>query len=100
MPANPKHLTKSSWQQFAKITAGIIGGYIVSALFHMCLALWLPNPKEVLITSIYTLYIVWCVLLIIPFLFKNGWKAWGLYLLISCILFIGYYFGNQQNPFV
>ncbi len=100
MPANPKHLTKSPWQQFAKISSGIIGGYIISALFHMCLALWLPNSKDVLITSIYTLFIVWCILLIIPYLFKNGWKVWGLYLVISIVLYIIYYFGNQQNPFV
>ncbi|CAL2103920.1 conserved membrane protein of unknown function [Tenacibaculum sp. 190130A14a] len=100
MPANPKHLSKSPSQQFAKISAGIIGGYIVTALFHMCLALWLPNPKEVLITSIYTTFILWCTLLIIPFLFKNGWKAWGLYIAISIVLFGFYYLGNQQNPFV
>ncbi|WP_299106292.1 hypothetical protein [uncultured Tenacibaculum sp.] len=100
MPANSKHLTKSPAQQFAKISAGIIGGYIVTALFHMCLALWLPNPKEVLITSIYTHFIVWCALLIVPFLFKNGWKAWGLYIVISILLFGIYYLGNQQNPFV
>ncbi|WP_299118855.1 hypothetical protein [uncultured Tenacibaculum sp.] len=100
MPANPKHLTSSPWQQFAKISSGILGGYIVTALFHMCLALWLPNSREVLITSIYTHFIIWCVLLIVPFLFKNGWKAWGLYILISIVLYVIYYYGNQQNPFV
>ena len=100
MPANPKHLTSSPWQQFAKISSGILGGYIVTALCHMSLALWLPNSREVLITSIYTHFIIWCVLLIGPFLFKNGWKAWGLYLLISIVLYVIYYYGNQQNPFV
>lgn len=100
MPANLKHLTKSPWQQFAKISSGILGGYIISALVHMCLPLWLPFPKEVLITSIFTLFIVWCVLLIVPFLFKNGWKAWLLYLVIIAILFIIYYLGNQNNPFI
>lgn len=100
MPANTKYLTTSSWQQFAKITAGIIGGYIISALFHMSLALWLPNPKEVLITSIYTHYIVWTALLIVPYLFKNGWKAWGVYIVVAILLYIAFYFGNQQNPFI
>lgn len=100
MPANPKYLTKSPWQQFAKISSGILGGYIITALFHMCLALWLPNPKEVLITSIYTHFILWGVLLIIPFWFKNGWKVWGFYILISLVLYGIYHFGNQQNPFV
>lgn len=100
MPANPKYLNKNPWQQFAKITAGIIGGYIITALFHMCLPLYLPNSKEVLVTSIFTVFIVWCTLLIVPFLFKNGWKAWLIYCLTIVVLFGVYYFGNQQNPFL
>lgn len=100
MPANPKHLNKSPGQQFAKISSGILGGYIITALLHMSLALWLPNSKEVLITSIFTMFIVWCVLLIIPFLFKNGWKAWGLYILISLLLYVIYFLGNKNNPFI
>ncbi|MEO9571791.1 MAG: hypothetical protein ABJH82_11365 [Polaribacter sp.] len=100
MPANTKYLTTSPWQKFAKISAGIIGGYIITSLLHLSLALWLPNGKEILITSIYTVFIVWGVLLIIPFLFKNGWKVWGLYLLISILLYTIYFFGKQQNPFI
>ena len=100
MPANKKYLTTNSWQKFAKITAGIIGGYIITALFHLSLALWLPNYKEVLITSIYTVFILWGVLLIIPYLFKNGWKVWALYLLISVLLYAIYFYGKQQNPFI
>ncbi len=100
MPANSKYLTQSPWQQFAKISAGLIGGYIISALLHMCLILWLPYPKEILITSIYTIFIVWGALLIVPYLFKNGWKVWGIYLFISIMLYAFYYLGEQQNPFV
>lgn len=100
MPANPKYLTKSPWQKFAKLSAGILGGYIITALIHMCLPLWLPFAKEMLITSIFTFFIVWCALLIVPYLFKNGWKAWLLYLAISIVLYTIYYFGNQQNPFI
>ncbi|GFD71674.1 hypothetical protein ABMY20_04465 [Tenacibaculum sp. SSH1-16] len=100
MPANSKYLNQSPWQQFAKISAGLIGGYIISALLHMCLVLWLPNPKGILITSIYTIFIVWGALLIVPYLFKNGWKAWVIYLIISIILYVIYYLGNQQNPFI
>lgn len=100
MPANQKYLNKSSWQQFAKISSGILGGYIITALFHMSITLWLPYSKEVLVTSIISFFIVWCFLLIIPFLFKNGWRAWGLYILISIILYSIYSFGNQNNPFI
>ena len=100
MPANPKYLTNSAWQKTAKISAGIIGGYIITALFHLSIALWLPNHKEVLITSIYTIFMLWGVLLIIPFLFKNGWKAWLLYIAISIVLYAIYFLGKQQNPFM
>ncbi len=100
MPANPKYLTKSSWQKFAKISAGILGGYIISALLHMVLALILPWHKEVLITSVITIYVLWVGLLIVPFLFKNGWKVWAIYLGIIAFLGVCYYFANQQNPFV
>jgi hypothetical protein len=100
MPANTKYLNKSPWHQFAKISAGIFGGYLISALFHMCLSLWLPNPKDVLITSIITIFIVWCALLIIPFLFKNGWKAWFLYIVIISILYGIYFLGIQNNPLI
>lgn len=100
MPANPKYLTKSPWQQFAKLISGIIGGYIISALFHMCLALWMPNHKEVLITTIYTHFILWVVLLMLPYLFKNGWKILGLYVVVIILLYIAFHFGIQNNPFV
>lgn len=100
MPANTKYLNKSPWQQFAKISAGILGGYLIAALLHMSLPLWLANPKNVLITSIITLFIVWGALLIVPFLFKNGWKAWLLYLILIAILYGVYTIGNQNNPFV
>ncbi|WP_291864813.1 hypothetical protein [Maribacter sp.] len=100
MPANLKYLNKSPWQQFAKISSGILGGYIITALLHMSLALWLPNHRAVLITSIFTTFIVWCTLLIIPFLFKNGWKAWALYILIALLLYGIYFLGNKNNPFI
>lgn len=98
MPANRKYLTKSPWQKGAKFTAGLIGGYAISALFHMVLALLLPAHKEVLATSMFTLFILWIILLIIPYLFKNGWKVWGIYLSIISVLLALFFIGNQQNP--
>lgn len=100
MPANPKYLNKSTWQRFAKISSGIIGGYVVTALFHMCLVLCLPNSKEVLITSIFSFFLIWLTLSLVPFLFSNGWKIWGLYMFISIILFGIYSIGNSNNPFL
>lgn len=84
MPANPKYLTKSGWQRFAKISAGILGGYLVSTTLHLLLAS-LFSRVEVLITITYTGFILWVVLMILAFLAKNGWKVWALYLTISVV---------------
>lgn len=100
MPANPKYLTQSKWQKFAKLSAGILGGYLISALLHMVFILLLPFHKEALVSSTFSLFIVWVVLLIIPYLFKNGWKVWGLYVVAILFLSVLFYFVNQQNPFV
>ncbi|NRB62093.1 MAG: hypothetical protein HRU40_03505 [Saprospiraceae bacterium] len=100
MPANKKYLTQSPWHRFAKISAGIFGGYAITVLFHMCLPLFLPYPKEVLITSIFSIFVIWCALLVVPFLFDNGWKAWLLYLGVISFLYAIYYFGTPFNPFI
>lgn len=80
MPANKKYLTGSFHQRFAKITAGILGGYLITSGLFLTLALWIDHAA-ILYTMKFGGFIVWCGLLIVPFLFKNGWKAWGLYLL-------------------
>lgn len=100
MPANPKYLTSSNWQKSIKIITGLIGGYIISALIHMILALVLPFHKEVLITSIFTHFILWGALVIIPYVFKNAYRALGVYVLTIIILFIVYTKVNQFNLFV
>ena len=98
MPANRKYLTDSPWQRGAKISAGILGGYIISALLHIALAYWLPNYKLVLITSAYSLYIVWVAIMIVSFMAKNGWRLWALYLIICIVLVVSIYFGKVYNP--
>lgn len=84
MPANPKYLS-SGKQRAAKITAGLIGGYILSALFHFVLGNLLQNKAAVVATSVYTLYMLWMLLFIIPFVMKSGGKAW-LYYTIGIVL--------------
>jgi hypothetical protein len=97
MPANPKYLTQSKWQRFLKITAAILGGYFVSVSFHLALASWL-NRANVLITMAYSGFIVWVALMVIAFLAKNGWKIWGIYLLLTLIFCGIIYFGQTSNP--
>ncbi|USD25849.1 hypothetical protein MJO53_02885 [Flagellimonas marinaquae] len=99
MPANKKYLTPSPWQRLAKISAAILGGLVVAVLFHLALASWF-NHVAVIITSTFTAFILWAILMVIAFLGKNGWKIWGIYLLISLVFFVIFYFGNQTNPLV
>lgn len=89
MPANPKYLTQSSWQRFAKLTAGFIGGFGVCIAFHVALAAWFNQPN-VVATSSFTSYLLWGGLLILSFLAKNGWKLWGLYILMTLLLLLIY----------
>lgn len=96
MPANPKYLAKSNWQRFAKISAGILGGYMVSMSLHLALASWL-NHINVIVTLAFTGFILWAILMIFAFLAKNGWKIWAIYLLTT-LLFSGLvYLGKTYN---
>lgn len=94
MPANPKYLTNSPWQQFAKLSSGILGGYAISALLHAVLLQWFPFYSEILVTTIISLFIMWCILLIIPYLFENGWKVFGIYSMCILTLSTLYFLGN------
>ena len=90
MPANSKYLTSSGWQRFGKISAGILGGYLVAQTAHLALAAYLDHVV-ILITATFSLFIVWAVLIILAFLAKNPWKIWGLYLAISIVFSVFVY---------
>tara|TARA_R110002096_G_scaffold383945_1_gene577905 strand:- start:283 stop:582 length:300 start_codon:yes stop_codon:yes gene_type:complete len=98
MPANPKYLS-SNWQRFAKISAGFIGGYFVTISFHLAISFFL-NHANVMITSTYSGFILWAVLMILAFIAKNGWKIWAIYLLITFLFSIIIYFGKIYNPII
>ena len=97
MPANPKYLTQSKWQRFAKITAAILGGYFVSVTFHLALASWL-NRADVLMTMAFSGFILWVALMVVAFLAKSGWKIWGIYLLLTLVFSLFIYLGQTYNP--
>ena len=99
MPANPKYLTKSKWQRFAKITAAILGGYFVSVTLHLALASWF-NHVDILITTAFSGFIVWVALMVVAFLAKNGWKIWGIYLLLAFLFSLLIYAGQLYNPII
>nr|WP_315220158.1 hypothetical protein [uncultured Flavobacterium sp.] len=99
MPANPKYLTQSNWQRFAKITAAIVGGYFVSVSFHLALASWFSRVN-IMITMAFSGFILWVVLMIIAFLAKSALKIWGLYLLLIFAFSLLIYLGQTYNPAV
>lgn len=94
MPANKKHLTKSFHQRFAKISAGFLGGYLVTSTFFMMLSFWLDRAGT-MVTMIFGGFMLWAALLIIAFLFKNGWLAWAVYVGIT-ICFSGIIYLNTS----
>ena len=70
MPANKKYLTNSPVQKIAKITAAILGGYIVTEAFFMALIAWM-SPGDVIFTLRYAGFILWAVLMIFAFIAKK-----------------------------
>lgn len=94
MPANKKYLS-SGWQRFAKVTAAIIGSLLISSFLFAALAFWLPDYKMAVITSVYGLFPVWITLMVLPFLFENGWKCWLYYIGILIALYVIIYFGRN-----
>lgn len=97
MPANPKYLTQNKGQRFLKISAAILGGYLVSASLHLALATWF-DKATIIITMGFSGFILWTALMVVAFLAKNGWKIWGIYLLLTLIFSLLIYFGQTCNP--
>lgn len=97
MPANKKYLTKSVSQRIAKISAGLIGGYLVTVSLHMALSYWIDHVN-VLLTLRFGGFILWAGLLILAFIGKNGWKTWAVYLLVTLVFSIIIYFGKIYIP--
>jgi hypothetical protein len=89
MPANKKYLS-SPLQRIAKITAGIIGGYAVTVSFFLMLSLWLDR-QSTFFALLFVGFLLWCVLLILAFLAKNGWKVWLLYISITSLFYLVFY---------
>lgn len=100
MPANRKYLTNSMWQRVAKISASLLGGYLIAVGTHLLLTLWLPGHRVVLVTFRYSLYLLWVVFMFIPFLFENGWKCWLYYFVIIALLAAGIVDGMIYHPIV
>lgn len=84
MPAQTKYLS-SRGQRALKITAAILGAYLVSASFHLMLGVMPFGREIVVVLSGISFFMVWGGLMVVGFLARNGWKLWGLYLVLTLI---------------
>lgn len=82
MPAKKQYLTTAG-QRTLKITAGLVGGYILAAAVHLMLGVLLPYRTEVILTGAFSVFILWVTLMVVAFLARNGWLIWGIYLLAT-----------------
>lgn len=80
MPAKTEYLS-SPGQRALKISAGLLGGFLLAIAVHLAIGVFMEDKGPMIMTSTYTTFFLWIFLMIIAFLFRNGWKAWGLYLL-------------------
>lgn len=98
MPANKKYLTVAIHNRIAKISAAILGALFISAYAHLAAAQWLDDYKIVLMTFQFSLFPIWITLMILPFLFHNGWKCWLYYLSTISILYGIFAAGQIYHP--
>ncbi|MEM9259428.1 MAG: hypothetical protein AAGA62_07255 [Bacteroidota bacterium] len=92
MPAQKKYLS-SRGQRWLKVSCAILGGYFVAMLLQIAIGVHFENKAPVLMTSAYMSFFLWVLFMIIPFIFKNGWKAWATYLLIIVVCSVIIYLG-------
>ncbi|MEM1217529.1 MAG: hypothetical protein AAGH79_01380 [Bacteroidota bacterium] len=93
MPAQKKYLS-SPGQRWLKVSAAILGGYFVAVLLQIALGAHVQRQDVVIITSAYLSFFLWVLFMIIPFTFRNGWKAWGFYLIIISVCSVIIYFSD------
>jgi len=84
MPANSKYLTTKG-QRAVKIVTAIVGGYLLSATFHLFLAVFPATRDTVIILSSFSFFLVWGGLMVVVFLAKNAWNALGLFLALTVV---------------
>ncbi|MEM6297772.1 MAG: hypothetical protein AAF740_03685 [Bacteroidota bacterium] len=80
MPANPKYLS-SSRERFLKVSAAILGGYLVAMGLHMVWGMLLSEETQgiVVATTTFSGFTLWVLLMIPAFLVKKGAHIWAIY---------------------
>tara|TARA_R110002074_G_scaffold382842_1_gene562836 strand:+ start:185 stop:478 length:294 start_codon:yes stop_codon:yes gene_type:complete len=95
MPANKKHLNPNFLHRLSRISAGLVGGYLVTVSFFLALSFVL-DKVAVLFTLVFGGFLLWVGLFIVAFIAKKGWKLWAIYLLLTLVFSSVVYF--CQSP--
>lgn len=90
MPANKIYLNHNKTQRIVKLTAAFLGSFLVTVSSMLAIAAWVSRPKIVFMTYNYALIIIWCSLMLLAFLFKQPWKCWLLYGLLTLIFVVAF----------
>lgn len=96
MPAKTKYLS-SPGQRALKISAGLLGGYFLSVTLHLAVALIPGIGIDLLVSGTFSVFLLWVVFMVLAFLARNGWKIWGIYLILSIVLFLVAYYGGGRS---
>lgn len=97
MPANPKYLTQSGWQRFAKVSASVLGSFLISVSLHFAIAAWTIDRHNIWSVYAFSLFLIWCMFMLLAFLFKNGWKCWIWYGGAIVLFVLIWYAGSISN---
>lgn len=66
------------WAVASRAVAAIAGGYLVSALAAMAMALYLPLPRaEAVLAGTLSSFAVYACVVIWVFAVRSAWRAWG-----------------------
>lgn len=79
MPAKKQYLS-SGWTQFSKVLAVIFGAFAATAMLHIAIAKTVVNDVPVLLTSIYSSFLVWIGFMIMVYMIKRAWVSWSILL--------------------
>jgi hypothetical protein len=90
MPANKEYLDHNKTQRIVKLTAAFLGSFLVAASSMLAVASRVHRPKVVFMTYNYALILIWCGLMLLAFLFKQAWKCWLLYGLLTLVFVVAY----------
>lgn len=91
MPANPKYLS-SRWSRVGKIIAAILGGFAVTTAVHMAVGSVLEDKSALILTSIYSSWLMWAALMIWAFTFQKARHVLALYFGITLLVSVFIYF--------